>query len=63
MTRTSGRSDLVDVEASLCAETNHAYLIDDGSRRVWVPKKLVEYDEDEGTFAMPERLAYEKGLI
>ena len=56
-------SAFVDVEGELRAETAAAYLIYDGSRSVWVPKHLVKYDPDEGVFTMPERLAYEKGLI
>jgi hypothetical protein len=67
--RTSGRSDIVDIAAELRRETSPgdpdsgAYLIFDGTREVWVPKALVEHDAEDGTFAMPEWLALERGLI
>jgi len=65
----SGRSDLIDIAATLHHETHPddpdagAFLIDAGFGKVWVPKAAVEYDRAAGTFAMPERLAKEKGLI
>lgn len=66
--RGAGRSssNLVDVEAELRRETpgdNGAFLIFDGTKEVWVPKSLVERDPQDGTFAMPEWLATEKGLV
>ena len=54
---------LANVEAELVHQTELAYLIDDGTKEVWVPKSLVEYDEETGIFTMPEKFAYEKGLI
>lgn len=64
MTRTSGRSDIVDVHGTLVHETAGAFLIDHGGDKpVWVPKAAVEHDPDDGTFAMPRRLAEEKGLV
>jgi hypothetical protein len=60
---TTGKSDLVDVAGELRRETDRAFLIFDGSKEVWLPKALVEHDEDDRTFAMPEWLAKEKGLI
>lgn len=59
----AGRSDLIDIAAELCRETGKAFLMFDGDREVWLPKSLVEYDPDGGTFAMPEWLAKDKGLI
>lgn len=60
----NGRSDLVDVDGKLIHETEKAYLIDVGQLfRHWVPKSVCEYDEDAGTFTMPEAIAKEKGLI
>lgn len=59
---TTGRSDLVDIAAELRHETDHAFLIFDGARTVWLPKSQVEQNDD-GTFAMPEWLAKEKELI
>ena len=62
-----GRSKLVDIDCVILRESpsGQAYLIDAGNHEnpVWVPKSLVEYDENDGTMAMPEWLAREKGLI
>ncbi len=44
------------------AETEKAFQIFDGARTEWVPKSQVE-DNDDGTFAMPEWLAMDKGFI
>ena len=55
------KSDLVDIAAELVHQTSGAFLINDGSRQVWVPKTLVE--RDGNTFTMPARLAKEKRLI
>lgn len=59
---TSGRSDLVDIAAELHHETDKAFLLFDGDRKEWVPKAKVE-DNGDGTWAMPEWLALEKGFI
>ena len=57
------RSDLVDIAGEVRRETDRAFLIFDGTQEVWLPKSLVEHDETDGTFAMPEWLAKDKGLI
>jgi hypothetical protein len=62
-TQTSGRSDIVDIAGELRRETDRAFLIFDGTKEVWLPKSLVEHDAQDGTFAMPEWLALDKGLI
>ena len=54
---------LVDIAAELRHETLKAYLIFDGDQEVWVPKSLVEHNEDDGTFIMPEWLAKKLELI
>ena len=59
---TSGRSDIVYIAASICGETEKAWRLDDGTTKEWVPKSQVENNND-GTFAMPEWLASEKGFI
>ncbi len=59
---TTDRSDIIDVAAEKRMETEEGLLIFDGDKRVWLPKSLVEENGD-GTFAMPEWLAHEKGLI
>lgn len=56
------RSDLFDVEATLLHSTEDGLLLDDGSTKAWVPKSLVQ-DNGDGTFAMPEWLATEKGFV
>lgn len=54
----------VSVEATIVAETKHAWLLDHGAAvDAWVPKSLVTRDEDAGTFVMPEWLALERGII
>lgn len=62
MPRTSGESDLVDIAGELRHETDKAFLIFDGDKEVWLPKSQVE-NNDDGTFAMPEWLAKDNGLI
>jgi hypothetical protein len=62
MSGVSGRSDLVDIAGQKKWETEKGLLIFDGERTVWLPKALVE-ENDDGTFTMPEWLAEEKGLI
>lgn len=58
----SGRSDLIDVAAEIKGETEKAWRLYDGSVTEWVPKSQVEKNDD-GTFAMPEWLAKDKGFI
>lgn len=58
----TGRSDLIDVAADVRAETPKAWLLDDGTRKEWVPKSMAE-DNNDGTFAMPEWLAKDKGFL
>lgn len=59
----TGRSDIIDIAAELRRETDKAYCIFDGDKEVWLPKSQVEHDLSDGTFAMPEWLAKDKGLI
>jgi hypothetical protein len=56
------RKELVDIAVKIRAETDKAYQLDDGTRKVWVPKSQVENNGD-GTFTMPTWLALDKGLI
>jgi hypothetical protein len=62
MTAVSGKSDLIDIAAEIRGETDKAWKLYDGSTSAWVPKSRVE-DNGDGTFAMPEWLAKEKGFI
>lgn len=54
--------ELFDVAATIVAETEKAWLLDDGAVREWVPKSQVEKNDD-GTFTMPTWLAKDKGFI
>ena len=56
------KSDLVDIAAEKRGETERAWRLYDGSKTEWVPKSMVE-DNGDGTYAMPEWLAKEKGFI
>lgn len=62
MRRPAGASDLIDIACEKRRETEKAWLIFDGDKEVWLPKSQVE-DNEDGTFAMPEWLAEDKGLI
>ncbi len=58
----------VEVECSVVRETDHAWLIDNGSHQVWVPtSQISETDEDTAgkviSVYLPEWLAIEKGLV
>lgn len=62
------RSDLVDLSVNLVHQTQAAILVNDGTKKVWLPKSVVEFTEPEGksrtiTLTLPERLAIEKGLV
>lgn len=53
---------LCDIAAELVGETEKAFRIYDGKHTQWVPKSLVEYNDDN-TFTMPEWIAKDKGFI
>jgi len=53
---------VVDIAAQVRGETEKALRLHDGDKTEWVPKRFVENNGD-GTFAMPEWLAQEKGFI
>jgi hypothetical protein len=64
MTGSFGRSDIVDIACVIIHETERAWLIDAGTDdHIWIPKSIGEYDPTDGTMAMPEWIAQEKGLI
>lgn len=62
MTMTSGRSNLVDIEAEERGSTDAAIRLFDGKTTAWVPRSQVE-DNGDGSWAMPEWLAEEKGFL
>jgi len=55
-------SKLIDIAAEKRGETERAIRIHDGRTTAWLPKSLVE-DNQDGTFAMPEWLARDKEFI
>jgi len=61
-------SGMVDISGELIHETDNAILIDDGDRRVWLPKSQVEMEGMAFAgynikISIPEWLAQEKELI
>lgn len=54
--------ELFDIAAKILAETEKAFLLDDGTKREWVPKSQVE-EHGDGTFTMPMWLAKDKGFV
>lgn len=57
----------VEITCTVKAETERAYLINDGKIDVWVPKSQVtDYCEEKDVITsifISERLAIEKGLV
>ena len=51
-----------DFAGTKLRETQEAILIDDGTKRVWFPKSMIEENND-GTFTVPEWLAIEKEIV
>ncbi len=59
----SGKSSIIDIAATIKHETEKAYLLDIGNEKPeWFAKSQIE-DNGDGTFAMPEWLAQDKGAI
>ncbi len=58
----STRSDIVDIAGEKRGETEKAIKWFDGKTTAWIPKSQVE-ESDDGTIAMPEWLAKDKGFI
>ena len=59
------KSELTDIACEIKIETKAAWLINDGTREVWVPKSQVEMEQHSrgAVCTMPYWLAHEKGLI
>jgi hypothetical protein len=55
------RSDLIEIAVVVRHETEKAWLVDDGTKQVWLPKSRVEVEG--GVLTIPESLAKEKELI
>lgn len=69
--RTTGRSNLIDLEVCVYARTEKAWLVsgvgEDANKRVWVPLSQIEVVHDSGglmaEITLPEWLAIEKELV
>jgi hypothetical protein len=63
------KSDLIDIEVEIIAETELAVRIDDGDTKVWLPKSQIEIERPRTGHKAPtivtlsERLAQDKALI
>lgn len=55
------RSDIIEIAVRVEHETEKAWLVDDGTQKVWLPKSRVEIND--GVLMIPEPLAIEKGLV
>ncbi len=55
-------SKMIEIAAEEEHDTPDALLLNDGSKKAWVPRRLVT-DNDDGTYTMPEWLARNKGFI
>jgi hypothetical protein len=53
----------ISIAAELLGETDRAWLLCDGVRKVWLPKSIVDYDAQAKLATMPEWLGREKRLI
>lgn len=63
----STKPDLVDLQLLLLEETDEAILVFDGTRKVWLPRSLIEvedaFNHAEVIVTLPEWLALKGGLI
>lgn len=58
------KSDIIDLEARLVAETEKARCFNFGDDDdMWLPKSQHEWDEDDNIVTLKEITALEKGLI
>jgi hypothetical protein len=55
--------DIVEVAGELRRTTEKAVLFFDGTKEVWLPKAVCEWDSHGKVMQMPEWIALEKGLI
>lgn len=54
-------SACIELDLVLVHETDDAWLVDDGTGQVWLPKSRCEFD-GRSNFTVPLWLAEEKGL-
>lgn len=60
--------ELIELSLDLVKKSDGALLVSDGDNEAWLPKSLIEYDEEPERgrsidIELPEWLAIEKGLI
>lgn len=59
--------ELVEVFGVIKKDRENAILLDDGEYQAWLPKSLIEIDDDDSedvvTVTLPEWLAIEKDLV
>jgi hypothetical protein len=60
--------ELIEISFDLIAMSNSALPVSDGDVEAWIPKSLIEYNEepsrgDSIDIKLPEWLAIEKGFI
>ena len=57
----------IEIACQLVRETKAAWLVNDGTQEVWLPKSQCEWEpegyKDVGIMQVPEWLAIDKGLI
>ena len=61
-------NELIEITCEIIAETKLAVCIDDGDKKVWIPKSQIGnteklHSEDVVEISIPEWLAIEKELI
>jgi hypothetical protein len=64
---THGKTNLIDLTVTLIHETEKAWLVNDGTRKTWVPKSWGELEKNPDgksyTLTITEERAIEKELI
>ena len=59
------KSDLIDLEVEIKAETDAAVLVSDGDKEAWLPKSQIEIERKGrvATVTLPEWLAIAKEFV
>jgi len=59
------KSDLIELTVHLIGETAMAWRVDDGSKKVWIPKSKAELEKKGPVYilTLPTWLAANEGLI
>lgn len=56
-------NEMIEISGEIVEDRRASYLFYDGTKSVFLPKSLVEWDSDEKVMRVPEWMAMEKGLI